>query len=168
MPTMMKFQISCEYNKYNSSVQLWGISLNIYIIKYTSYDNYQLLLNTENNKIFVIISANQFTLENHNNKLKYQLNQISTFFLQPNESTVYRVTSLIYKQVCAFLTEGACLIYVICDYLSIDMSNTYCDVPLFCFSSSFVPWMYLFLIGLTVFSNEYLHNWVQCVFHLYN
>jgi hypothetical protein len=38
------------------------------------------------------------------------------------------------------LQEGACLIYVICVCFRIVVSNTYCVVFSFCFSSSCVPY----------------------------
>ena len=44
-----------------------------------------------------------------------------------------------------------CLIYVICVCLRIVVSNTYCVVFLFCFSSSCVPYVASFS-GLSIFS----------------
>ena len=59
-----------------------------------------------------------------------------------------------------FVAQGSCLIYVICVCLRIVMSNTYCVVFLFCFSSSCVPYV-VNVSGLSiidcpsVFSNVY-------------
>jgi hypothetical protein len=41
--------------------------------------------------------------------------------------------------ISSCLYEGSCLIYVICVWLRIVVSNTYCVVFLLCFSSSCVP-----------------------------
>jgi len=57
--------------------------------------------------------------------------------------------------------RSSCLIYVICVCLRIVVSNTYCVVFLFCFSSSCVPYIAsfldcLFLITPSVFSNVFI------------
>jgi hypothetical protein len=64
------------------------------------------------------------------------------------------------------LWEGSCLIYVICDYLRILVSNTYCVVFLFCFTSSCVPYC-PFVIAPSVFSNAYWTNIEQHYAHVF-
>jgi hypothetical protein len=64
------------------------------------------------------------------------------------------------------LWEGSCLIYVICDYLRILVSNTYCVMFLFCFTSSCVPYC-PFVIAPSVFSNAYWTNIEQHYAHVF-
>jgi hypothetical protein len=62
---------------------------------------------------------------------------------------------------CLYLQLFVCLIYIICVSLRIVVSNTYCVVFLFCFSSSCLPYVARFsglpiLISPLVFFNVYL------------
>jgi uncharacterized membrane protein len=50
----------------------------------------------------------------------------------------------------SYLLEGSCLIYVICLWMGIVMSNTYSVVFLFCFSSSCITCIASF-IGMSIF-----------------
>jgi hypothetical protein len=51
-----------------------------------------------------------------------------------------------------FTPSCSCLIYVICVCLRILVSNTYCVLSLFCFSSSYVPYITSFS-GLSLFDS---------------
>ena len=59
----------------------------------------------------------------------------------------------------------SCLLYVICDYLRILVSNTYCVVFLFCFTSSCVRYC-PFVIASSVYSNAYWTNIEQHYTHV--
>jgi hypothetical protein len=48
------------------------------------------------------------------------------------------------------MIEGSCLVYVVCVCLSVVVSDTYCGVFLFCFSSSCVGYVASFS-GLSLF-----------------
>jgi uncharacterized membrane protein len=50
---------------------------------------------------------------------------------------------------CLVCTGGSCLVYVVCVYLYIVVSNTYCVVICFPFSSSCVPYVASFS-GLSI------------------
>ena len=60
-----------------------------------------------------------------------------------------------------FTPRSSCLIYVICVCLRILVSNTYCVVSLFCFSSSYVPYITSFS-GLSLFDSLFV-----IFFHLF-
>jgi hypothetical protein len=60
----------------------------------------------------------------------------------------------------------SCLIYIICVCFRMVMSNTYCVVFLFCFSSSLILEVSLdcpFFISPSVWSNVYFNVVFQCV-----
>jgi hypothetical protein len=80
-----------------------------------------------------------------------------------NDKNRYLICSV--RLYLELFVGGSCVIYVICVYLCIVVSNTYCVVFLFCFYSSCVPHVasFSFLIASSVFSNVYLvrntHIW---------
>ena len=60
----------------------------------------------------------------------------SLFFICPLRFSHKNDVQFVFSSSC--LQENSCLIYIMCVYLCTKVSNTYCVVYLFCFSSSCV------------------------------
>ena len=99
-----------------------------------------LLQPTDSNNVHSVMPIPQMTLwvRQSNNSMKIHrsilnIDHPQKRFLHKNN------VSFVFIPSC--LQEGSCLIYVICVCLHLAVTNTYCVVFLFCFSSSCVPYV---------------------------